>query len=89
MKNCYCVFTFHITQHALFFEHLMKENKIDIKLMPVPRQISHSCGTAAKVPCNLENHIKDLCLQANIPLDSFHKIEDKKNKSWFAKYINK
>lgn len=89
MENFYCVFTFHITQHALLFEKLMKNSKIDIKLMPVPRQISSSCGTAAKVPCELEDHIRELCQQNHIPIDSYYKIESQKNNSWFSKYINK
>lgn len=89
MENFYCVFTFHIPQHALLFERLMKDNKIDIKLMPVPRQISSSCGTAAKVSCDLENHIRNLCKKGEVPLDSFYKIEDKKSNSWFTRYINR
>lgn len=57
--------------------------------MPVPRQVSSSCGTAAKVPCDLKDEIMKLCGEESLPIDEFHKIVDKKGKSWFAKYINR
>lgn len=89
MEDFYCVITFHVTQHALIFEKFMNDKGIPIKLMPVPRQISSSCGTAAKIPCELENSIKKWCESENIPIDEFHKVIDQKGKSWFSKYINK
>lgn len=89
MENFYCVVTFHVTQHALIFEKFMNNKGIPIKLMPVPRQVSSSCGTAAKVPCELEYNIKKWCIDENIPIDDFHKVENKKGNNWFSKYINK
>ena len=89
MDEFYCVFTFHVTQHALMFEDLMVKNKIAVKLMPAPRQVSSSCGTAAVVPCELEEKIKGLCLEENIQIEDFHKVVEKKNSSWFSKLINK
>ena len=40
--------TFHSTHDALSFESLLKENNIEIKIIPVPRGISASCGLAAR-----------------------------------------
>lgn len=89
MDDFYCVVTFHVTQHALIFENLMKEKNISVKLMPVPRQVSSSCGTAGKIPCELEQDIKKLCMEKDIPIDGFHHIVSEKGKSWFSKYVNK
>lgn len=89
MDDFYCVVTFHITQHALIFESFMKEKKLDVKLMPVPRQVSSSCGTAAKVPCDIEDKILKWCEEEDLVLDSFHKIKNEKCKGWFSKYLNK
>jgi len=89
MGDFYCVVTFHVTQHALIFEKLMQEKNIEVKLMPVPRQVSSSCGTAAKIPCELELDIKKICALENVPIDEFYRIENKKGHSWFSKYINK
>lgn len=79
----YCVVTFHITQHALMFEKVMKELEYPVKLMPVPRQISSSCGTAAKIPCEKKEEILKLCNERQLPTKGFYKIEHKKKRSWF------
>lgn len=89
MEEFYCVFTFHVTQHALIFEDFLKNQGIDVKLMPVPRQISSSCGTAAHIPCQSETDIKRLCQDNKLPYDEFHRILKEEGKSWFAKFINK
>lgn len=84
MDNFYCVITFNITQHALIFEKTMKEIQYPIKLMPVPRQVSSSCGTAARIPCEQKLEILELCKEKDIPIEGFYKIEHKKKKSWFS-----
>ena len=89
MKQTYCVVTFNVTQHALIFENLMIDNGIEVKLMPAPRQVSTSCGTSARVPCELESQILELCEAEDIPIDAFHTIESKQENSWFSKFINK
>lgn len=86
MKNKYCVVTFHITQHALAFEKKMLDNNVEVKLMPVPRQVSSSCGTAAKVDCNLKEDILNFCKENNMDIEGFFEIEkEEKKKSWFSK----
>jgi len=45
----YYVATFHSVSQALGFEKLLKENNLPVRLIPVPRVISHSCGMAAKL----------------------------------------
>ncbi|NMB07649.1 MAG: DUF3343 domain-containing protein [Tissierellia bacterium] len=77
----YCVVTFQITQHALIFEKNMKELGYAVKLMPVPRQISSSCGTAARIDCDKKQEILDICKDKDLPIEDFHKIKHKK--SWF------
>lgn len=43
------IFTFDTISEALRFEKVLKENEINVRLMPVPRKLSSSCGTCAKV----------------------------------------
>lgn len=88
MEEFYCVVTFHVTQHALIFENLLISKGIEVKLMPTPRQVSTSCGTAARIPCELELDILNWCKKENVPIDTFHKIKENKGKNWFLKYIN-
>lgn len=89
MDDFYCVVTFHITQHALMFESFMKEKEIEVKLMPVPRQVSSSCGTAARIPCDMKDDILKWCVEEDLIMDEFHKITEEKGKGWFSKYLNK
>lgn len=89
MKEIYCVVTFDITQHALIFEKLLKENKLGVKLMPVPRELSSSCGSAAYVSCDEKEKILDVCKAEEIPIDQFHELEVEKKGSWFLKHLKK
>lgn len=83
MKDNYCVITFLVTQHALLFEKAMKNINCNVKLMPTPRQISSSCGTAARIPCDKKDKILDLCKKEDLPIDGFHEVDSKKKKRWF------
>lgn len=89
MSEYYCVVTFHVTQHALIFEKQLKEHELNVKLMPVPRQLSSSCGTAAMVNCEDEKKIHKICIEENIPIDKFHTIPIEKSNKWFLKYFKK
>jgi len=89
MKETYCVVTFESTQHALMFEKLLKDNKLGIKLMPVPRQLSSSCGTAGYVSCDEKEEILDLTKENHIPISEFHELEISQSGSWFNKHLKK
>lgn len=87
--NIYCIATFHSTNYALDFEKKLKAEGIDVKLMPVPRQVSSSCGTAAEYPCELRERIRLICEAEGIELDSFHEIEKKENKGLLMKLLKR
>ena len=42
----YGLITFKSTQFALQGESIFKEEEIDFKTIPTPREVSHSCGLA-------------------------------------------
>ncbi|NMD42982.1 MAG: DUF3343 domain-containing protein [Firmicutes bacterium] len=50
MEN-YCYLTFSTTYFALRSEALLRETTLPFKLVPVPRSISSSCGTALRCSC--------------------------------------
>lgn len=87
IPNSYCVLTFHTTNYALEFERKAKAEGIDVKLMPVPRQISTSCGTAARIPCDKEPEILAFCERERIEFDSVHEIKCEEKKSIFEKFF--
>ncbi len=70
----YCVITFFVVQHALAFEKKMLNEDIDVKLMPVPRKISSSCGTAARVPCEKKDELLEFCENNHIEIEGFYEI---------------
>ncbi|MFW5786993.1 MAG: DUF3343 domain-containing protein [Halanaerobiales bacterium] len=74
MENTY-VFTFHSTHQALEFEKLLNNNDYKVKLIPVPRQISSSCGLAGRIKKNDINKLKSLCNKNNIEYDSIYELD--------------
>lgn len=48
-KDCNYVITFPSVHHAIKFESVLKNSDLSFMLIPVPREISASCGVAAKV----------------------------------------
>ena len=88
MKNYYCVLTFHTTHYALNTEKVLKEKNIPVKLMPVPRQVSSSCGIAAEIPCEEKEKVLLLCHEHHIEFDDVYQIEKNKESNWFIKLLS-
>lgn len=88
MKNSYCVLTFHTTHHALNSEKVLKEYGIPVKLIPVPRQVSSSCGIAAEFPCDEKDRIQLICKQHHIEVDDIHEIKKETKNNWFSKLLS-
>lgn len=42
-------YTFDTISEALRFERVLKDKKVNVRLMPVPRRFSSSCGTCAAI----------------------------------------
>lgn len=89
MDNFYCIYTFQVTQHALAFESVLINKGIEVKLMPAPREISTSCGTSARIPCDLKIDIEKIIKDNNLNVDEFYKLTESNSNSWFSKQFNK
>lgn len=68
--------TFHSTYHALNFEKALKSVNMEVKLIPVPRDLSSSCGSAAKFNCQDYTHIQRLVEDHGIEVDEMHEREE-------------
>ncbi|WP_227766271.1 DUF3343 domain-containing protein [Zhaonella formicivorans] len=66
----FCLFTFVSTHHAIQAEKVLSEN-LDIKLIPVPRQISVSCGLAIKFACELKKTVEQILAKHDIPTSKY------------------
>lgn len=68
------VATFDNTHHALRFEKALKENNIKLTIMPVPREVSASCGLAVKFNIEEFQKIKDLASNKEILVKKYYEI---------------
>lgn len=76
MKDSYCITTFHSTHSALKFEKLLKDINLEIKIIPVPRQISASCGLAGRFLSQDFEQVVELIHESSSDIDTIYQIID-------------
>lgn len=64
------VITFHTTTEAMAAEKFMKQQEMEGRLIPVPRQISSGCGLAWSAPATVKEEIGDFMKQHNLGFES-------------------
>ncbi|MDP3387019.1 MAG: DUF3343 domain-containing protein [Eubacteriales bacterium] len=69
-----CVITFPNLTNAMKFEKKMKEMDMNIKIIPVPRSISSSCGICGKFDCAKKADIEELCHKNHIRFDGVYSV---------------
>jgi hypothetical protein len=70
--NCYI--TFPTIFYAIRAEEILKTSSYSAKMVPVPRSISSSCGTALQCNCNDVFSIKNHLLDNNCKIEGCYKI---------------
>ncbi len=80
MPTEYYVITFHSTFAALQFEKTTKDQSWPIRLVPVPRQISSSCGLAMRVSPSHIAAVAEFCTHTELDIDTIYHIFDDKSK---------
>ncbi|MDW7740429.1 MAG: DUF3343 domain-containing protein [Bacillota bacterium] len=73
-SNCYI--TFPTTYFAIRAESLLKNGTFPFKMVPVPRVISSSCGTALRCSCEAISEIRQYLLQNSLELEGFYRLEE-------------
>lgn len=68
------VATFDNTHHALRFEKTLKENNIKLTIMPVPREVSASCGLSVKFYAEEFGKVKILAADKEILIKKYYEI---------------
>jgi len=76
MKEKYTITTFHSTHLALKFEKLLKAHNITVKIIPVPRQISASCGLAGRFLSNDYKEVLDLIEEKKFEVEDIYALVD-------------
>ncbi|MDD4837098.1 MAG: DUF3343 domain-containing protein [Dethiosulfovibrio sp.] len=69
-----CLATFDVTSMAIMFERVCRKEGLKVKVVPVPRSLSSSCGLACEYPCDDEDRIKAICVERDIDVVDWHKL---------------
>lgn len=72
MNTKYKLITFKSVTFAIQFEKEMKKNEIPVKLIPVPRSISSSCGMCGRFEDNFTDKITQICSENNLLYDNIY-----------------
>ena len=80
MKDYFILFTFYSTHLALEFERTLKSKEVYVKLIPVPRKISSSCGLAGKIEEKDLSKVKEICTENDIEFEEIYKVFDNNKK---------
>ncbi|MFP4481899.1 MAG: DUF3343 domain-containing protein [Thermovirgaceae bacterium] len=70
-----CVATFETTHMAITFEKNCRKAGLPVKIVPVPRELSASCGLACRFPCSDLEYIKRICKEKNLSVSTFHTLK--------------
>ncbi|HHT62258.1 MAG: DUF3343 domain-containing protein [Bacillota bacterium] len=85
----YCIFTFYSIHFALKLESACKKENIPGKLIPVPRSISSSCGTAFRAEVEDRPRIELLAEKEGIEIETVVEYCLEERKSIFDKIFKK
>ena len=66
----YSVILVYSTSHAIRIEKLLKERKVDSKLIPVPRQVSSDCGVCVRIARTQIETARAVILAAKIEIQN-------------------
>ncbi|HHX87711.1 MAG TPA: DUF3343 domain-containing protein [Firmicutes bacterium] len=82
MDFCYYI-TFPTVYFALRAEALLTGRPFTFKMVPVPRAISSSCGTALRCSCQDAKMITDFLKQKHVEFESVHRLAEQALKNRF------
>lgn len=85
--NDYYVAVFDSTHYALKFEKVIRDKGFKINIMPVPREITASCGISAKLETDEIEKIKELAALENLKTAGYYHVEAQNGKKTYRKSI--
>ncbi len=69
-----CLATFDTTHMALLFEKACRSRGLAARIVPVPRELSASCGLACTYPCESEATVEEICREKKVEVAGFHHL---------------
>lgn len=73
--NEYYIAVFDSTHYALKFEKAVRGGGFEINIMPVPREITASCGISAKLKPDEIDEIMALAVKENLKVAGYYYVE--------------
>ncbi len=70
----YCIITFKSTHQAIRSETLMKKNSLNIKIIPLPTELSAGCGLCIKLDISQIQESLKLLNENNIEFSGYYKV---------------
>ena len=69
-----CLATFETTHMALLFEKTCRKEGLAVRIVPVPRKLSSSCGLACRYPCDHRGDVERLATEHSIDVAGYHEL---------------
>jgi hypothetical protein len=85
--NDYYIAVFDSTHYALHFEKVIRGGGFTINIMPVPREITASCGLSAKLEAFEIDNIKELAVKENLKVADYYHVDVENGKKTYHKSI--
>lgn len=83
--NDYYIAVFDSTHFALHFEKVIRNSGLKINIMPVPREITASCGISAKLETDEIDRVKEVALGENLKVSGYYHVETQNGKKTYHK----
>lgn len=68
IKEGDCVAIFHSVHQAMKAEKVLKEQQLEILLIPAPRQLSANCGMAIRYPSEIHSEVEKILAESGLPV---------------------
>jgi len=85
----YYYFTFPSTYQALKAEKALSQGPWEFKMVPVPRRISSSCGTALRCRPEDAGRIREIFREHTVEIEGDYEIEEKSSTGPLAFLFNR
>lgn len=69
-----CLATFETTHMALKFEKKCREHGLEVRISPVPRELSSSCGFACSYPCDARKDVDKIAQDEHVEIAGHHEL---------------
>ncbi|ADG83235.1 DUF3343 domain-containing protein [Thermincola potens] len=75
MRKEKCFITFPSSYHVLQAEKILRARGLDFSVVPIPREITSSCGMAIMYNCSEHAKYFNVIESSRLPVEDFHRLK--------------